>query len=292
MTFTDTLPDLAQQFAPFVYFHSAEENMPCSTDWYLQQVGYVHTVEGAPTATYQPGDWDPLTKFPFPGADAGDYLFIPGDEVAAWNPPEPAASIRPGNPASATAYVHAVPVTKDADGNPVEWLDLQYWLFYAFNGAESIVGEQGPIHESSRTNLSFHEADWEHVVVRIDSSSDIVGVYFAQHDRGEWVPPATEDPENGYSLTNRSQLVVYAGLGSHASYPQTPGPFWIASRGAIGVTFGMADWTEDSGRTVNYAEEGRTVVVRNDATQWFDYTPPSLPWMGFAGHWGTRRRSR
>ena len=29
------------------------------------------------------------------------------------------------------------------------------------------------------------------------------------------------------------------------------------------------------------------MVVRNDATQWFDYTPPSLPWMGFAGHWGT-----
>jgi len=265
MTFPDTLPNLAQQFAPFVYFHSQEENMPCSTDWYLSQVGYVHTVEGEPTVSYEPGDWEPLKQFPYPNADAGDYLFIPDDEVASWNPPEPAASIRAGNPASATAYVHAVPVTKDANGNPVEWLDLQYWLFYGFNGAESIVGQQWAVHESSLTNMSFHEADWEHVVVRIDSSSNIVGAYFAQHEWGEWVPPATEDPENGYSLTNGSQLVVYAGLGSHACYPQAGGPFWIARKGAIGISFGMADWTEDSGQKVNYAEAGRTVIVRNDA---------------------------
>ena len=286
MTFTDTLPDLAQQFAPLVHFHHHEQNMPCSTDWYLSQVGYVHTVGGAPTVTYQPGEWEPLNQFPYPSADAGDYLFIPGDEVASWNPPEPAASIRAGDPASATAYVHAVPVTKDADGNPVEWLDLQYWFFYAFNGAESIVAQEGRVHESSLTNMSFHEADWEHVVVRIDSSSNIVGVYFAQHDRGEWVPPATQDPKHGYSLTNGSQLVVYAGLGSHASYPRPGGPFWIARVSAIGISFGMADWTEDSGQKVDYGEAGRTVVVRNDATQWFDYTPPSLPWMSFAGHWG------
>jgi hypothetical protein len=289
MPFAATLDELAQQFAPFVYFHSAEGNMPCSTNWYLPQVGYTHVVNGVQT-TFQPGatGWTPLVSFPYPNADVGDCLFIPGDVVSSEDPPGPAATIRAGNPATATAYVHAVPVTEDADGNPVEWLDLQYWFFYAFNGAESVAAQEWGAHESSRTNMSNHEADWEHVVVRIDTSCTVVGVFFAQHDWGEWVPSAAQDPDNGYTLTNGSQVVVYAALGSHASYPTAGGPFWIAHQGKLGIDFGLADFTEASSKIVDYAEDGRTVIVRNDATQWFDYATPSLPWMSFAGLWGAR----
>jgi hypothetical protein len=94
MPFPATLDKLAQQFAPVVYFHSAEECMPCSTDWYLPQVGYAHVAGNGEQTTFEPGvtGWDPLVSFPYPNADVGDCLFIPGDVVSAWTPTEPGAT--------------------------------------------------------------------------------------------------------------------------------------------------------------------------------------------------------
>ncbi len=286
MSFPDDLPSLVQQFAPIVYFHSAEINLPCSTEWYLRQVGYMHVTSNG-SEPYAPGSWAP-EAFRFLGDDVNDYLFIPGDDGQTWDPPPAAAAIRAGDLESATAYVHVVPVTADSLGNSVEWLDIQYWFFYAFNGAESVVGQVRDgsldVHASKLTNLSYHQADWEHIVVRIDSSLNIIGVFFAQHDGGTWVYPG------GYSLVNSTHVQVFAGLGSHASYPQAGGPYWIQAIGELGLALGMADWTEHEPGSpiVDYSEAGRAIIVQNDATQWFSYSyaPPVPSWMGFAGHWG------
>ena len=90
------------------------------------------------------------------------------------------------------------------------WTVLQYWFFYAFNDWRS--GFNG---------ANDHEADWEQVLVYLDTDGDGRAVprwaAFAQHDyqggnlRRRWDDRAELDLVDDHP-------VVYAGAGSHASY--------------------------------------------------------------------------
>jgi len=179
--------------------------------------------------------------------------------------------------------VHAVPVYTDQHGNPGTWLDLQYWLFYAFNGTESFVID-GEEQYTQAVPWSFHEGDFECVTVRINTSQQIVGACFSQHSGGQW----NWSPGEGFQVLG-TQVISYVACGSHANYTQPGGPYWIGSTTVDEVRVGLADWAvwdeENGSQEIDYGEDNRTVIVA-DGTGWFGASPAAPSWMGFEGHWG------
>ncbi len=130
-------------------------------------------------------------------ADSNDWLDEPNGQYE-WD----AAQLHAAGYAD-HIYGHAV---RDSSGK----LWLQYWFFYYFNDFDVLgVGD--------------HEGDWEMVEVGLDSTNKPDQVIFAQHTdaarcmAGQYQPALNGGP------------VVYAALGSHASYPMAgvysvPGP--------------------------------------------------------------------
>lgn len=79
-----------------------------------------------------------------------------------------------------------------------EGFDIQYWFFYPYNDS---VG-------------SFnHEADWEHITVRVDHSGNFLTAWYAQHEGG------TRYTSNKLTFVDGTHPVVFVADGSHASFP-------------------------------------------------------------------------
>lgn len=116
--------------------------------------------------------------------------------------------------------------------------EVQYWWFCGFNDSFASFNHQG---------------DWEHVTVHV-VRRQIVGVFFASHEGGEFVRVGA-----GLRFVG-SRPLVYLAKGSHAAYHTTG--TWMAG---IDVTSDLGpEW--DISRT-----------LRPLATQ---------PWKDFAGAWG------
>ena len=277
------LADLVQRFAPITRLHPEEPSLPSGADWYLEKVQYVHLVNGQVSDVLPPGWWQPGT-FPYTTGTEADYFQIPGDDGVNPDPPPAVAYVRRGDITTATAYVHAVPVYFDQNGNPGTWLDLQYWLFYPFNGAESfVVDNQGGIY-TEYVPWSFHEGDFECVTVRVSTSQQVVGAGFSQHSGVQWL----WTPGQGFQVQG-TQVISYVAIGSHANYPAPGGPYWIGSETVSGVQAAWrTGWCGNPGQgsqSVDYSQDTRTVIVADD-TGWFG-TPPAPPsWLPFDGHWG------
>src|SRR5690606_12007506 len=96
----------------------------------------------------------------------------------------------PATPVSYTLSLH--------DALPICAVDIQYWFFYPYNDWVASVN---------------HEADWEHITVVASGDGTLRGVWYANHNGGDWYEPG-EVP-----LTAEGRPVVYVADGSHASYP-------------------------------------------------------------------------
>ena len=115
------------------------------------------------------------------------------------------AALRPGSadPRDWTTYVHVYPRT---DGG----INVQYWFFYAYNA-------NPPFFD--------HDADWEHVTVRVTPQGQPLGVYFAQHGDSS---PGVFRAWATCAATATIPIVLSA-RGSHASYPDQSSVSWFDS---------------------------------------------------------------
>jgi hypothetical protein len=149
--------DLIKKFAPILLFDKSEQNLPSSTDWYSQQVGYQ-----SGSTYYEPGTW----SWSNPPSQATDYL-VPPESVAS--------QIEPGNVDTFVSYVHLLPVTGHSDE-----VDIQFWFFYPFNGTVTfdIDAMLGDVHGAMP--LSQHWADWECVIVRVNTQQQVIAVFFCR----------------------------------------------------------------------------------------------------------------
>jgi hypothetical protein len=101
---------------------------------------------------------------------------------------------------SAECYVHFRPAPHNA-----EHTDIQYWFFYPYN--DQGVG---------------HEADWEHITVRVTAEFTIREIFFSRHhEEGVWL--SVESPLDAtfpgfYRRNEAGHPIVYSAKGSHASY--------------------------------------------------------------------------
>jgi hypothetical protein len=236
-----TLTDLTllQKFAPVMYLHPDETNLPCSADWFLTQC----------KLTDQNGHVVPLTQNGitnsddlidmYPGQKKKFHLQVLDSSTYAGQPPQPGVGI------TTPCYGYVRPVT-DANHAVINY-DLNYWWFYAFNGntfniAALVVALSDveiaaisaslwfigagllplavlvtAIVETVRASdgIDMHEGDWVTTVVRLSSDqSTIEQIYLAQHDSGQWCGPS-DIP--GWTTDHRPYL--YAAKASHEVYP-------------------------------------------------------------------------
>lgn len=167
---------------------------------------------------------------------------------------KPARSALGGSadPADWTTYGHAY---RAADGGVL----LQYWFFYPFNKFHG-VGD--------------HEADWEHVTVRLGPDGRPRGAWYSRHDwnaPGKWF---------GWSALERegTHPVVLSARGSHASYARPGDVAWYdegcstvrPERAAARGCHAWRTWSDDAGGLVDLGAV--------DA--------PGAPWLGWPGRWG------
>ena len=244
---------------------------PCSVPWFINQV---QLVQG--TSTTPP----PLQALPV--ATASAYLAMPVGPTWQDN-----LAIRMGDLATATSYVYI----RQVDELPGLW-DLQYWLFYAVRGFSTARVHSATTDQSydlaipatlgiqAYQGIGEHQGDFKHVTVRIDTSGNIQGIYYAQHTKGVWCFPGeyeTVADSNGnlhpvvYSARNTHSCLPHAGrfdqLGAVLPLPSTP----VSSA----VTFSLMEQTQDGGQYWNLWDN--YTVVDNS---------PNPQWLQFLGHWG------
>jgi hypothetical protein len=132
---------------------------------------------------------------------------------------------------------------------------IQYWLYYYYNS----WSHQGGLP------LGLHEGDWEMVQVVLDSSNQPLYAAYAQHfdinffelkgaSKKEWNDLARD-------TTNGDHPIVYAALGSHASY------------------FGPYKFLGNKDQTA-----AETKALLKPAV--YLLQPANDPWTGYAGQWG------
>jgi hypothetical protein len=142
-------------------------------------------------------------------------------------------------------------------------IDLQYWLWYPWNGYSPTVPE-GELWQ-------VHEGDWEAVSVVLDRGGKPLVAGYSQHSEGrrrDWAKVAKQG----------LRPLVYVARGSHANYfsagrhrldPRSVPPPLIAIIEAYGVA------------AVDHTGKGR--IVRPTLVRVTASTPG---WMAFAGTWG------
>lgn len=254
--------DIAQvmeRFAPEVHLHPDDSYRPASVNWYLDRTRLrlqkrlrrdLHALErGEVTRGTLP--LPSVAGQSARGSACSDFfLQIPNDGAEL--------DVRGGALGSAECYVHVRPVLGDD-----AFFDIQYWFFYAYNGAAD--------HHIA------HEGDWEHVTVRVtnDAHPAVNRTYFGAHSPGDggWRTAsgaaADGDVSGGFSWSSGGRPIVFSTNGSHASYPfpgdnqrrwpkaadrtRWGGPIWDTSKSlqlvaVSGRPTGGNEWLTYSGR--------------------------------------------
>ncbi len=189
--------ELAKKYAPEFRLHPDEQYKPSSAEWFLDrahmrfdrlnasdyQILNVGTIsESNIHNRYKNG------QFSGAGYRSDFFLQIPNNSNEH--------NTRKGNIYTTKIYVNFRNALFSND------LEIQYWIFYPYNGPMWGFGE--------------HEGDWEHITVRLNGQcGSIKKIYYAAHgSEGKWYYP--------YQIQFvGNHPVVYSAINSHASYPYT-----------------------------------------------------------------------
>jgi hypothetical protein len=264
---------LLQEFAPVVYLSSKEKYFPASVDWYLPLVTmtYTHAVQDTPQTdvilhqvtkaninTQVSGDefsWlipyqdGTTTKF----TAALDFRLSIIDQKTYYGQ-------QPPPPVSPQAPFYGAVIDNPAVGAT----DLLYMFFYGYNGEAGIAFG----------GLGTHEADWEHVIIRLSADkSKIMGMYCQAHASdgaySKWYyKSGSSGPPNFETYGASQRPIVYSAAESHASYTSA-GTFNIGGPGGI-----LGEDETDEGALWNAT--ANVVLV----------SLPETNWLQFSGRWG------
>ena len=124
-----------------------------------------------------------------------------------------------------------------------KFIDIVFFIYFTYNGPLSILGKK----------VGAHDTDLEHIVVRVDTLTQLIAVYFSAHgSEGRWVM------KDSLQLINNNVL-IYVAKSSHAMYP-TNGRQWRVMGLANDKTdFGLS-WTTD-----------RLIEVKDNDPVWMKY---------------------
>ena len=275
---------LIERSGPKIHFHPEEPYFPSSVDWFMSVSPLV----------WGQGDDECQGCRLAPGEVNAETLLDKVEEIRSQNPgeldfwfdlPEPTENplARQGNLAGAKMYVHAIRL------RDLGMTDLQFWLFYPYNGPGSMTPSSdlfglgnvctdlftGGNNKGNVAPLGEHESDWEVVVLRFDdATNDLVEVYLSAH--GDYIryPISLVEQEDG------QHVVAYSALNGHAFFPhagQNP-------HREKYVDFVIGDVEL---KTLNWAARGQSLPT------WMNYEIVGLdgaildvPWLHFDGVWG------
>ncbi len=207
---------LAQQYAPILYFHPDEQNFLQNPQTYIDQSTLrqerdfwgdkelygLGEVPGSELAGIGEGNRD---------ADGQIFLDHQNEELGD--------GIRAGDLGNSQNLYQYDPASNT----------ITYHLFYSYNDGPPGVGD-----------VQNHEGDWEKITVHLDSNFQPVEVRYSAHNglnvSRSWADAPKED----------GRPVSYVGQGSHANYPEPgdwstnfPGVNDIAATG--GIRFDLAE---------------------------------------------------
>jgi hypothetical protein len=106
-----TIEAAIQKYGPIIFTHPEDQYLPCSVEWFLAHCTLVDS-KAPGSKTVHPLE----TQLPT-GTKEGTRWFLDIED-----------SVKPGNMATAKAYVNAF-----WDGK-LPYTDLQFWIFSAYNG--------------------------------------------------------------------------------------------------------------------------------------------------------------
>lgn len=249
---------LVQTFCPRVSLSRTspykDDYWPCAVDWYSSRCTLRDTQ-------------DPSFEIVHPtleqlGENPQETRYLEPDDD----------SVRGGSAGGAKMYAHI----RKSPGVPQDWIDIQYWFFYAYNGK---IGGPLPLPFAGA-----HEGDWEHITVRLSNwragvAAEVEAVFFAAHGHreGTWLVKRSDEPKGGhYALVDGTHPVVFSAWHSHASY-ENSGIHWRENTGYFAQDFasGGYDW----------GPAGVAELVAVDAD--LDAGIPPAAWLAYGGHWGS-----
>ncbi len=170
---------LAEQYAPILYFASNEKCYPVNVSYALDSSNLCKVGEPTPIAT------SPLSAIMLDQYTTDSYYLDNQRGTAATGDNGIENDYQSKmNALGFTVYAHV-----DTTGNII-----QYWFFYAFNGGD----------------LNRHEGDWEMIQVVL-SNSQPSQVMFSQHYSGQSALWRQVDKDG-------THVKVYVARGSHANY--------------------------------------------------------------------------
>jgi hypothetical protein len=189
---------LAMRFAPELHLPpgSKDWTRPANVDWYLARVHmrFEHddcgdcqilnvgaiTQDNMWQQSHRGKNWRCAHKGSWNYSENPTHYFLqpPNDDVHA------------GAPQSQwRAYDH---VRRISGG-----FDIQYWYFFPYNDAAGSFN---------------HEADWEHITVRVDNGGNFLSAWYAQHNTGK------RYSASDLVFVHDTHPQVWIADGSHASY--------------------------------------------------------------------------
>ena len=255
--------NLAQRFAPLVFFHSGEKYFPCSIEFFLKNSRLVRVDErekeygigpvkpfsrAAKVTQIIPMGQVYITDLMTNNSDSMALDLMGNRQVYAGMP------LRPDGSSPAPVY------SKVVYTSPIK-AHIQYWFNYTYNGpfAPIALGGRGP--------LGIHEGDWEHIVVtvqKVNNDWKIMDIYFSRHgrERGE-LTQIYGNPKTLVNFYESEHPIIYSAKYGHASYPKTYG-IRPTSDGDL-VDQGNTSW-----RTWE-----KIIMINNET-----------PWVNWKGRWG------
>lgn len=304
LTYTELSWEEAQallvQYAPFVWLARSEKYFPTNVEWYFQQCSMLYSNFGTDTTLLNVGQiTDANITRQFYGDSYSHFAQGSYDRSSFYLSFPQANTVTPptAGPCLAPVYANVIDRT-DSAGN--SYRDLLYAFFYSYD--EATAGS--------------HEADWEHIVVRMDPfSGNILAIFYQTHGQHDtysnwyyppnavslqpigtsvgqvynffqyYVDPTTHQPT--------SRCVVYSAIGSHASYTgagnfKTPGgttdttsqgTSWDTAQNVVVMDPMVLNWVLYSGL---WGDPGDTGLVGNPpsgpaAQQWLTTISPTSP---------------
>jgi RsiW-degrading membrane proteinase PrsW (M82 family) len=251
--------ELAERYAPVLYFHRDEIFRPQSVDVIIQtarlrqdirywfDVNVLNDVVIQDLVTYRDASY--VLDVWYGNSGASDYKNYSAHRAYY----EAFLSPDVGGP-SVTTYAH---VFRDGASGTIT---IQYWLFYYYNDW-----------------FNKHEGDWELVQVMLDKNEEPEWVVLSQHHGG------TRRSWNDTQIEEDTHPVAYVALGSHANY------FWGNEIYPNGQDIGntrveIVDRTGTYGRIIP-----KVVIIPN--REEIETAPSSwseAEWLVFSGHWGEK----
>lgn len=252
---------LAQRYAPEVRLSKYEKYFPCDIEWYMSKCELVYPEKNLIISPVTNEDiYQNKLYRTNESPDPTNAYFQIADEIVQYGRVDNIEySDDLGN---FGGVLNNVPVYVNIreDDNII---DLQYYFFYGYNGA---------IIESLPT-FGVHEADWEHITVRLDKNNlnAILMAYYASHGReGRWRTPLEfACNENGHPIVYSSKLL-------HASYSTAGRQYRIG--------FGLIDDYTDDGFLWKTWEN---VILLPHS---IDECNSNMYWVFFNGKWGRKVR--